>query len=79
MSQNNKKVTFQVTGMFPLAGQYVHAYSLLYIVARLSLSSPLPKQDVRVTIRVGDVSKLTCSGQLSEDDLTVTWNHPFLL
>ena len=55
-----------------------HAH-FFYVVTRLTLSSRLPKQDIRVTVHVGDVSKITCSGKLSEGGLTVTWNHPFLL
>ncbi|KAG9312064.1 hypothetical protein JVU11DRAFT_7345 [Chiua virens] len=48
-------------------------------VDRLTLSKQLSERDIRVTIRVGEVSKITCSGKLSEDQLTITWNHPFLL
>ena len=56
---------------------------LLYVVAQLNLSSKLelPKNlmDIRVTVGVGDMSKITCSGEISKDGLVVTWNHPFLL
>ena len=54
---------------------------LFDVVARLALSSKFLESltDIRVTVRVDDVSKITCSGELLEDDLTVTWNHPFLL
>ena len=74
-------VTFQVTGMFPLTTRCpilmrTHTFD---IVGQLTVSFRLPKHDIRVTVGVGDVSKITCSGQLSEDGQTVTWNHPFLL
>ena len=56
---------------------------LLYVVAQLNLSSKLelPKNlmDIRVTVGVSDMSKITCSGEISKDGLAVTWNHPFLL
>ena len=79
MSQKNlEDITFQATGTVPLIGQYTRAH-FSFVVARLTISSRLPKQDIRVTIGVGDVSKITCSGELSEDGLAVTWNHPFLL
>jgi len=47
-------------------------------VGQLTHSSQLSKAHIHVTVCVGDVSKTTCSGELSEDGLTVTWNHPFL-
>jgi len=47
-------------------------------VGQLTLSSPLPGEDIHVTVCVGNMCKITCSGNLSEDHLTVTWNHPFL-
>ena len=47
--------------------------------SRLCLSSRLQKGDIRVTVGVGDVTKMTCPGELSKDGLMVTWNHPFLL
>ena len=50
-----------------------------YIVDQLTVSSCLPEEDFRVTVCIGDMSKITCSGDLSEDGLTVTWSHPFLL
>ena len=54
--------------------------SFLYIVGQLTLSSPLStEQDIHVTVGVGDTSKITCSGDISEDGLAVTWNHPSLL
>ena len=49
------------------------------VVSQLTLSSPLTEEDIRVTVGIDDVSKITCSGEPSEDGLTVTWNHPFLL
>ena len=55
---------------------YAH---LFYVVHRLTLFSPLPKQDLRVTVAVGDEPKITCSGKLSHNGLQVTWDHPFLL
>ena len=52
---------------------------ILHVVSQLTSSSPLLKEDIRVTVGIDDVSKITCSGKLSEDGLTVTWGHPFLL
>ena len=52
----------------------------LFVVDQLTLSSPLLiDQDICVTVCVGDMSKITCPGDISKDGLTVTWNHPFLL
>ena len=50
-----------------------------FIVGKLDVSSPLTKEDICVTVGINDISKITCPGDLSEDGLTVTWNHPFLL
>ena len=72
-------ITFQITGDVPPNSQCVNMYSPLYVVGQLTISSCLPKEDFHVTVCVGDVSKITCSGDLSEDGLTVIWNHPFLL
>ena len=74
-------ISFQITGKLP--DQWVVCLCVLiahfYVVGELILSSCLVKQDICVTISIGDVSKITCAGNLSEDGLTVTWNHPFLL
>ena len=75
--KNPEDVTFQVTGELPLTS--LHCAHLSYVVGQLTLSSCLAKQDIRVTVCVEEVSKITCSGNLSEDGLTITWNHPFLL
>ena len=72
-------ISFQVTGMFLLTGLFVCSAHFLYKVNQLTLPSQLAKEDIRVTICVNKVSKITCSGEISEDGLTVLWNHPFLL
>ena len=50
-----------------------------FIVSQLTVSSPLGNENICVTVGISDIFKITCSGDLSEDGLTVTWNHPFLL
>ena len=78
--KNPDDVTFQVTGKPPLTRYYVCVSSPpSFTVGQLTLSPYLTEQDIRVTVCIGEVSKITCSGLISMDGLTVTWNHPFLL
>ncbi|KAG9312088.1 hypothetical protein JVU11DRAFT_7372 [Chiua virens] len=47
-------------------------------VNQLTLSTQLNAKDFRITIGVGELSKITCAGQQSKDRPVITWNHPFL-
>ena len=77
--KNSRDITFKSQVRFPSpACMLIHAH-FSYVVGRLASSSCIPQEDICVTICVGEVSKITCSGNPSEDGLIVTWNHPFLL
>ena len=76
--KNPDDISFQITGML-LCILFCHHTEFSHAVGQLTVSLPLAKQDICVTVTVNDISKITCPGELSGNGFIVTWNHPFLL